>query len=957
MGSKIDLSGQWQFQLDEAQAGVDKRFFMNDLNDCIVLPTTTAEAKKGDYNQKREIDHLTEEYPFEGQAWYSRIIEIPQDINENLSNKRIVLYLERTRKTSIWIDEQYVGNHLSFCAPHTYDLTPYIKTHHHKLTIMVSNVDYPTSGGHMTSPDTQTNWNGILGEISLRIYDCMQIQDVQVYPSVEDRLVKAKINLENFGVLEQVNIEFNVRYKGNALKQSLEESPVLIYREQMQTVQLHKGINEFELTYPMKEDIKLWDEYNTHLYDFNVKLLDGQKTYEVSRTSFGFRDFKASKTHFMINNEKAYLRGKHEGMIFPITGYAPMTKEGWLHIFKIAKDYGMNHYRFHTCCPPKAAFEAADEIGIYLQPEIPFWGTILSPTEEGYNAPMQEFLLKEGDYILQEFGNHPSFVMMSMGNELWGNKEAIRDMMTHYKKMDHRHLYTQGSNNFQFYPTYEPEEDFFSGVRFSKERLFRGSYAMCDAPQGHIQVMPPNTVHNYDSMIRPKNKIVENSSDGKKMIEIQYGTGVKLVEASKDSEMIPDIPVVSHEIGQYATFPNFKEIDKYTGVLKARNFEVFRERLEEKGLLEQADDFFKASGQLAAQCYKMELETAFRSQELAGFQLLDLQDFSGQGTALVGMLDAFMESKGILTDREWRSFCSDAVLLLEIPSFVMEVGQKLEGQIQLSYYRETPLIQSKLRVQLLNAKEEIILKEEKELDNVQERGLTTLTKVCMELPAVYRPTKILVKLEIIGADIYNQYELWIYPNSTINAEIKDIAITSDIEEVVKVIEQQQKVLFLPTLEQNPNSIKGTYCTDFWCYPMFRSISESMNREIPIGTMGLLIQNEHEALKDFVCERYTTPQWWDIVEHSAATILDGTDIKPIVQVIDNFERNHKLGMIFEVEVNSSKVLVCTAQIKESKNIETKWLYSSLLRYMMSSNFKPKQILSIDKFKEMFTIKKN
>ena len=137
-------------------------------------------------------------------------------------------------------------------------------------------------------------------------------------------------------------------------------------------------------------------------------------------------------------------------------------------------------------------------------------------------------------------------------------------------------------------------------------------------------------------------------------IEIQYGTGVKKVKAADNGGvLIPHIPVVSHEIGQFAVYPNFREIDKYTGVLKARNFEVFRDRLKEKGMLDQADDFFYTSGKLSVQCYKEELEAAARTKLLAGYQILDIQDFSGQGTALVGILDAFMDSKGHVTPEEW----------------------------------------------------------------------------------------------------------------------------------------------------------------------------------------------------------------------------------------------------------------------------------------------------------------
>ena len=106
--------------------------------------------------------------------------------------------------------------------------------------------------------------------------------------------------------------------------------------------------------------------------------------------------------------------------------------------------------------------------------------------------------------------------------------------------------------------------------------------------------------------------------------------------------MIPHIPVVSHEIGQYEVYPNFHEIEKYTGVLKARNFEVFRDRLKETGMLDWADDFFYTSGKLSVQCYKEELEAAARTKRLAGYQILDIQDFSGQGTALVGILDALI---------------------------------------------------------------------------------------------------------------------------------------------------------------------------------------------------------------------------------------------------------------------------------------------------------------------------
>ena len=106
-----------------------------------------------------------------------------------------------------------------------------------------------------------------------------------------------------------------------------------------------------------------------------------------------------------------------------------------------------------------------------------------------------------------------------------------------------------------------------------------------------------------------------------------------------------DVPVISHEIGQWCVYPNFNEMKKYTGVLKPRNFEIFRETLEENQMLDQANDFLVASGKLQTLCYKEDIESALRTPGFGGFQLLDLHDFPGQGTALIGVLDPFWEEK------------------------------------------------------------------------------------------------------------------------------------------------------------------------------------------------------------------------------------------------------------------------------------------------------------------------
>lgn len=269
-----------------------------------------------------------------------------------------------------------------------------------------------------------------------------------------------------------------------------------------------------------------------------------------------------------------------------------MDLDSWLHLYGMSREYELNHYRYHTCCPPKAAFLAAAYLGIYVQAELAFWGSIYDAGDENYNGAQQDFLLKEGIRALDAFGDLPSFFGLSMGNELWGSKEEINRMMGVLKAHDNRHLYTQGSNNHQFVPSVLPNDDFFSGVRFSKYRLFRGSYAMCDAPLGFVQTKHPGAYWNYDEMISPK-EIKKDAASKGGTIQIQYGTGIKEVEVGEgEEEVIPHVPVVSHEIGQYEFTPDFHEIALYTGVLQPENMKIFQERMEEKGLLSYADDFF-----------------------------------------------------------------------------------------------------------------------------------------------------------------------------------------------------------------------------------------------------------------------------------------------------------------------------------------------------------------------------
>lgn len=950
MIKKLDLAGSWHFAMDAAKEGIQNKQYLTVPTDTIPLPGTISQAKKGTPSDIREIGFLTDPYLFEGYAWYSKDITIESDD----IGKVIYLYLERTRMTKVWIDDAFVGEFDSLNTPHNYELTKFITKPQFRLTILVSNVDYPTKGGHLTSPDTQTNWNGIIGEIALHIFDSVYLTNVKTFPDLDTKSV-----LVTFDTVNTTDTAVTKTITANAFLTDISGDTGITADTAEFSVDFPTGKGTGSFTYSLGQDAALWSEYTPVVYRLELTTNDST---EKAVTTFGLRKFSTTETEFLINETPTFLRGKHDGLIFPLTGAVPATVDEWIRVMKISKSYGINHYRFHTCCPPDAAFTAADYLGIYMEPQLPFWGTLTAPGDENHNEEEQQYLITEGYRMMDAFGNHASYCMMSLGNELWGSKERMAQIIRDYKKVDTRHLYTQGSNNFQHTPVLLPEDDFYVGVRFSKNRLIRGSYGMCDAPLGHIQWDEPSTMHNYDEVIFPSNLEASNTDDAEE-IEIQYGTGVKKVKAAKgEGVLVPHIPVVSHEIGQFAVYPNFREIEKYTGVLKARNFEVFREHLDEKGMLDQADDFFYASGKLSVQCYKEELEAAARTKLLAGYQILDIQDFTGQGTALVGILDAFMDSKGHVTPEEWAGYCSDGILLAQFESYVHTNGETFRSAMAMRYYNPEKLIGKNLHWELTADNTFVASGDIAIPDNAF--GLVELGDVDITLPESSEAVVYTLTLTVPDTKMKNTYELYSYPAaksslgldtvSNINQNGVHLFLTQDFDEAASLLQQGKRVLYLPN--EVAESLEGFYCTDFWCYPMFRDICEWMKKPVAVGTMGLLIKNEHPALKSFPTHKYSTPQWYQIVSNADCAILDdATDksYRPIVQMIDNFERNHKLGILFEGKVGDGSLMICTSRLsKIADRPEVKQFTKSLLDYLTSEEFAPEAKLDMEKLRRVF-----
>ena len=621
------------------------------------------------------------------------------------------------------------------------------------------------------------------------------------------------------------------------------------------------------------------------------------------------KDFHIEGAHFYANGHRIFLRGKHDAAVWPLTGHVEMSVEGWMKYLGTCKKYGINHVRFHSWCPPEAAFVAADSLGIYLQPELPFWGSFDKKDER-----LMAFLHQEGENILREYGHHPSFRMMALGNELWGDIDKMKEFVDDFRKIAPDKYYTFGSNYYLGYQGIKEGMDYFTTCRIGGEGWgkynthTRGSFSFADAYDGGmINHFHPNSTMNFD-------------------------------EACDKA----GIPIISHETGQFQTYPDYREMKKYTGVLHPYNFEVFRRRLAAAGMLSQADDFHKASGLWSVKLYKADIEMDLRTRNMAGFQLLDIQDYPGQGSAFVGILDAFMESKGITTPEEWRQWCSPVVPLLEMKKFCFEDGEKIQAKVKVANYGGTSLYGKKLMWKIGDAEGVMNI-------FTYDEGLIDVGILDEEISAD-KPAKLNVSLNIEGTEARNSYELWVYPKKAL--EKKGIIIARDLnQEVVKVLEKGGKVLWMP--DSLPYTVGGLFQTDYWNYRMFKTICENNKKKVSPGTLGILTNPEHPIFKGFPTEMHTNWQWFPVIKESHPLVLDNfaKDYRPIVQVIDNIERNHKLGLVMEWKVGAGKLLVCMSDLeKAAKYPEGKAFYQSVIDYMRSADFNPSAEITVDELKK-------
>ena len=929
-GDPVSVKTQWTGSL------YDSSFYFNPYMEKYRQEGQRVGDQGAGMGQMKFPFFLTPERHYVGAAWYHKRVYVPAE----WSDRRITLYLERPHiETTVYVNGEPVGHQLSLSTPHRYDVTSQIKTGaSNEILIRVYNgIENVCVGqdSHSVTDQTQGNWNGIVGRIELQAQwkklrlkhvtfrsdstyvkkkkkwqkTCVVTVDLdnhlqQVMPLWDYQVIVTLSPLQ--GPMQGVNIRKDIRLAKEAKDGRLE----FVFAREYRNV---KG-ESFNL--------EPWDEFKPNLYRLTVEV--GDDLYEAN---VGLRDIRIEGRQFYLNGRPLFLRGTVENCCFPETGYPPTDEEEWLRIFRKCKEYGLNHVRFHSYCPPEAAFAAADEVGLYLQPEGPSWPNHGVRLRRGQK--IDQYLLEESKRIVDEFGHHPSFVMMAAGNEPAGDwVKYCNDWVAQMHRYDSTRVYCGASVG--------------------------GGWAWDDASQYHVKGGARGL--DWDRHAP--------SSDDDYYSGIEYPRNYKPLQA-EDGRTIPNqSPIIAHEQGQWCAFPDFKEISQYTGVYKARNFEIFRDLLHDNGMAPMADKFLMASGRLQTLCYKYEIERNLRTPDYAGFQLLGLNDYSGQGTALVGPLNVHWKEKGYVTDSDWRQFCNFIVPLARFPKFVYTTADTLRVPVEAYNAYSTVVTGARANYYVTTDSNRVIFGGALPRDLLPIEKNVPLGTVVMPLNNVPAPCKLTLTVAF-SKHFHNQWDFWVYPDSS-RYEVRGarngdcsrdekggttVEETSDYQEALALLKQGKTVL----LEAAGRVTLGSDVVQHYL-PVFWNTSWFKMR--PPHTTGAYIDKEHPLFKyDFPTDDWSNLNWWELLNKAQVMNLRElpADYQSPVQPIDTWHVSRKLGMIVEARVGRGRLLMTTMDVSShlDSRIVARQMRQALLRYMQSPDFQPALTLEPAVVEHFFT----
>lgn len=912
---RILLNGKWHVVLEDGTTGQmdlpgtldENGIGHRDVGANQWHPDAVLGNAAGEIDKDAPIaTRFTRRHTYEGEARISRKITVP-----DYGTDRLFVLAERARALRLLVDGEAcaVFRQGTLSTPYIFELTG-AAPGEHEFTFLSDN-SYPGMPkaaicySSAATDETQTNWNGILGECSMYTRPQNFIDSLRVYP----RAVKKEEKNKAGGYVLDVCVEL-----APGAKKVYKDAKIILQSEALVAGELEdtqtlteiisysgEGLAEagtdkeenpktMEIWFrdlPLRENVKLWDEDEGNLYEMAVTLDNGMSAEDKGgstaecRTRFGIRSFGDNGSgRLALNGRAIFLRGEANCAEYPETGHPPMTIPEWKEMLLKYRSYGINFVRFHSHCEPEAAFAAADELGMLLQPELSHWDPKDAfGTEESYRYYRAELV-----DLLKTYANHPSFVMLTLGNELQAQdegRERMRELVRTAKRMDPTRLYANGSNAFYGEEGCDPESDFYTS-QSCKDVVIRGTFS---GMRGYLNENYPSADRTYDEA---------------------------MAEIRKEYQK----PVFSFEVGQFEVLPDFEELESFHGISDPVNLKLIKKRVEERGLLPTWEKYVEATGELSRLAYREEIEAAMRTRELSGISLLGLQDFPGQGTALVGMMNSHLEPKpyDFARPERFREFFQECRILVKLPHYTYEAGERLIAEVEAANFGKRNIegvfcwtLAGKKSVsengncepaEIKSKNTVIATGEDTEITICRPGSYTEVGSLDIPLDFVEKNTALTLKVRI--GDSISAYPIWVYRKTTPVCPENVYETRAFDVKTREILQNGGRVYLSPDADKEslPNSIKTQFTTDF----------------------------------------HTDWQWW-IMATKRAVILPHP-MKTIITEMDSYAFLRPMAQMIEFRCLKGKVLLSTMELHKSQQYpEVRALQASIYTYLSGENFEP------------------
>ena len=650
------------------------------------------------------------------------------------------------------------------------------------------------------------------------------------------------------------------------------------------SAKLRRG--ECGVTFPA-EGLTLWSPESPKLY---VAAVSTERQKE--RVRFGIRRLRAVGTNLFLNGKPFYFRGTCEHCYFPYTVHPPRDKTYYRAVIRKQKHLGFNAIRFHTYVPPVEYMEAADELGIVMEAETP-----------------NNTSLAEWEEIIRFCRRHPAISLYSTGNEL------------------------------------QIDDPYVEHLRACADLVHRETDSLF-SPMSAMRGIEYNFVDSdtVDEPFRHHPRRLREISEFCDLYN-SYSLGLtSYFSASGTHEVLDERnavygkPLLSHEIGIHGTYIDLSLEERYRGtrIGDTEFMSSVRRHLEDKGLSDRANLYYRNSAAWQQILRKHCFETVRRCETFSGFDFLGEIDTHGHTFGYcVGMMNEFYELKPGETAENVRRYNSDTVLLADLPSCVnLDAASTVHIPLLVSNFGgriPKALLQIRIR-----SEGEVLYRKEVRTGEIPDGGLTRLYALDFRTPSPEKPMKLTLHVSLSGGDTdcENAWDLYVFPKSAAPSE--------------DLLRRKNAVVFD---ECGPESLKnilkeGKNAVLFSPGP-FPSSEVSWQIALAGRTTGHLATAiaDHPLTEDFPHDGFCGMQFARMLEGGRSAVLDLTGFphRPVIDIASSYKNARREAMLFEFRVGGGKLLVCTLNLRED-DPGAVWLKNRILSYAAGEDFQPAQTLT-------------